>query len=180
MNQHYSAIYQEVRQMRKIGDVVLHGNDGCCRICSIERLNLTGDGSEDYYVLEPLYSKGMKVYVQVCDDDGLERPMNRDEIHQMLIEIHDDKTDWISNEKERQAALSSAIRSNSIRELFSIVSMLYLKRIEQTRKGKKFRVMDEQYLTRSEKIINRALAYGIGVGPEEVPAYIKSVLEGSV
>lgn len=172
-----NKILRKVDYMRQIGDVVLHGSDGCCRITDIRRINLTGDGPQDYYILEPLYSSGVTIYVEAEENDSLREPMQIEEINALLESVRGGEKPWISNEKERQAALNEMFRRGSLPELFGAVVMLYNKRREQTGKGRKFHVSDEHYLERAEKIINRELAYGIGVAPDDVPEYIRSVME---
>lgn len=172
-----SGFSKEGEQMRQIGDVVLHGSDGCCRIMDIRRIDLTGEGQRDYYILEPLYSRGVTVYVEAEENDSLREPMQLDQINALLESVRGSSHPWISNEKERQAALREILREGSIPELFRAFVMLYNKRLEQQGKGRKFHISDEHCLEQAERIINRELAYGIGVEPDAVPAYIRSVME---
>ncbi len=161
----------------KIDDIVSHHSEGICRITSIEELNLFGEGKERYYVLAPIYTPTMKIYVQVSDsDDILRAPLTGDEIHAMIDRLPSSDTRWIEDEKQRQRFLSESIRTGSIEDLMQVVRMLYGKRLEKLRQSRKFHSSDEQYLKKAETIVNRELAHGLGIAPEEVPAYIRARL----
>lgn len=167
--------------MWKIGDYVQHGTDGVCRITDIRKLNLTGEGVKEYFILEPLYAKDTTIYLETKDgDEGLTKPMNRREINALIRKIPENRMHWIANEKDRQNRLGAILKNGSILEVMCAASTLYRKKKEQEKAGRKFRRSDEQCLSRAEKIIGRELAYGIGRTPEEVPAYIGEVLEETI
>ncbi|MBQ9643707.1 MAG: CarD family transcriptional regulator [Lachnospiraceae bacterium] len=164
--------------MWREGDYVLHGSDGVCVITDVQKLDLTGDGAAEYYILEPLYKKGLTVYVETSDsEDSLKKPMDRQEIEQMIGQIPEYEMSWISNERERQDTLGRMLREGELQDLFRVVAVLYRHRQELLRRGKKMRASDEQFLQRADSRINRELAYGIGVAPEQVPQYIRERIE---
>ena len=162
----------------KPGDIVVHGTDGICRITDVKALDLIGEGSKDYYVLVPLYNRTLTIYVETKDaDDTIRQPMEAREIAQMINSIPDMDQQWIADEKERQRFFQEKLREPMVEDLIPVVRMLYRRKQEMTRLGKKFRSADEQILTRAETIINRELAHGLGIDPEKVPEYIKNYIE---
>ncbi|MBQ6363578.1 MAG: CarD family transcriptional regulator [Lachnospiraceae bacterium] len=160
--------------MWKEGDHVLHGSDGVCVIKGVQNLDLMGDGEEEYYILEPLYARGVTVYVRTdAPEESLKKPMNRQEIEQMIGKIPEYEMNWISNERERQDTLGRMLRDGELEDLFRVVAVLYRQRQDLVHRGKKLRSSDEQFLMRADSRINRELAYGIGIAPEEVPQFIR-------
>jgi CarD family transcriptional regulator len=164
--------------MWKVGDYVQHGTDGVCRISDRKRMNLTGEGEEEYFLLTPLYSRDTTIYLETANaDKELRQPMSREEIDRVIRQIPGHRMRWIPNEKDRQNRFGAILRDGSLVELLCAASVLRDKKREQTRAGRKFRRSDELCLARAEKIIGREIAYGIGKSPEEVPDYIGKVLE---
>ena len=164
--------------MWKKDDIVLHGNDGVCRISGIQKLNLFGDGLREYYILESLYARNTTIYVEVgTGDASLEPPLSQPEIDDLIRAIPSMTCEWIPNDKLRQQTLGARIRTGSISDLLAMVSMLLSKKEEIVKTGRKFRAQDEKVLDKAQQIINREIAFGLGVQPEKVPAYISSMLE---
>lgn len=164
--------------MWKVGDHVQYGTDGVCRITDVQMLDLTGEGEEEYFILTPLYSKDTTIYLETRDaETKLRKPMSQEEIDKAILQIPGHRMRWIANEKDRQNRFGAILKEGSLVELLSAASVLYNKKQEQTKAGRKFRRSDELCLSRAEKIISREFAYGTGKTPEEVPAYIGKLLE---
>ena len=51
--------------MFSVGDYVVCGNKGVCRVDQISPLDISGASSEDYYILKPVYSPGSTVYISM-------------------------------------------------------------------------------------------------------------------
>lgn len=165
--------------MWKKDDIVLHGNDGVCRISGIEKLDLFGDGAREYYILDSLYARSTTIYVEVgAGDASLTRPMQQPEIDALIRNIPSMDCEWIPNDKLRQQTLGARIRTGSVSDLMAIVNMLLRKKEEILESGRKFRAQDEKALDKAQQIINRKLAFGLGVQPEKVSSYISALLEG--
>ena len=55
--------------MYSVGDYVVCGNKGVCRVDQISPLDISGASSEDYYILKPVYSPGSTVYISMESAD---------------------------------------------------------------------------------------------------------------
>ena len=164
----------------KEGDIVIHGNDGICRITGIRAENLVGEGLRDYYILVPLYNSSLTIYVETDGaEETLRRPMGEDEIRSVIAAIPTMEMEWIRDEKERHRILQEKLRDPKVGELIPVIRALYRKKQEVLGKGKKFHSADEQILNRAETIVNRELAHGLGIDPDKVPGYIQRIVEGS-
>ena len=60
--------------MFKVGDNIIHGGSGACRVENIGTLN-TGVKGRQYYTLLPYYIKGSSVYTPVDSDKVIMRPV---------------------------------------------------------------------------------------------------------
>lgn len=156
----------------KIGDAVIYGNNGICRITDIQRMRLTEDGEKTYYILEPLYRARMTIYVdQKRGAESFRHPLTVAEIDGLIASIRDQE--WIANEKERQMQNASRIHGGKYSDLLSIISTLYKKDAERRSIGRKLSAADERDRDAAESIISQSFAYSLGIRPDEVPDYIR-------
>lgn len=67
--------------MFTVGDYVVCGNNGICRVQDITTLNISGiDKSRKYYLLKPVFLSGSTVYIPVdTADEAMRKAMNKDE-----------------------------------------------------------------------------------------------------
>ncbi len=165
--------------MWKTGDHVVHRRDGVCRIAALEDLALTSDGPKTYYILTPLYENASRLYVPFDRADQILRDvLTKEEIDSLILGLKDSGPDhWISDEKTRQRTLSEIVKTGSEESLLKMVATLFLKKMEQTEKGRKFHATDEHILNEAEKMINREFAFVLGIEPDSVPDYIGSRME---
>lgn len=163
--------------MWKVNDMVSHGADGVCRIVAIEKMDLIGNGRKEYYILEPVYTSGTTIYVEVgAGDDSLSEPMSRESADALIDSIPELHLEWISDDKERQKGINLIIKSGNLKELLAAVSSLYTAGEERRSRGKKYKSADKQNLVRAEKAVNKMLAYSLQIDPDQVPTYIRKRL----
>lgn len=162
------------------GDIVVHQRDGICRIIGTTSMASGYNPPIDYYVLEPLYENGSKLYIPIDRADNfLRKPISSNDIDKILNGAKDEsneKISWIDDEKKRQSMLSDARKSSDFDVLIGLVSLFYNKKQEQISKGRKFHSADEQFLKDTETRINREFANALGIAPDDVPAYIQKQL----
>ncbi len=156
----------------KAGDTVVHSRDGICSVIGIQEMTLSGEPL-NYYILEPVYEHGSKLYIP-CDKEALflRAPVTREEIHEFIRKLPESEVSWIADEKQRQSMISEMRKSGSSETLLALISLFYRKRDEQHQQGRKFHSSDEQFLKDIETRVNREFAFVLGLDPGEVPAYI--------
>ena len=107
--------------MFSIGDYVVCGNKGVCRVENIAPLEISDtDNNEDYYILKPIYSPGSTVYISMSTADEKLRPVltknEADSLVKMMPGIPDIAVD---NDKQLEGEYKNCIRSNDATELLS-------------------------------------------------------------
>lgn len=163
--------------MWRVNDMVSHGSDGVCRIAAIEKMDLVGNGKKEYYILEPVYSSGTTIYVEVgSGDESLGEPMSRESANALIDSIPDLHLEWIADDKERQKGINLIIKSGNLPELLAAVSSLYTAGEERRSRGKKYKSADKQNLVKAERTVNKMLAYSLQIEPDQVPVYIRKRL----
>ena len=62
--------------MFEIGDYVVHGNSGVCRVESIQNMDgIDGAPQRTYYTLVPIYTSGSKLFVPTDGKRVVTRPV---------------------------------------------------------------------------------------------------------
>ena len=160
----------------KTGDTVVHSRDGICTVIDIREMNIL-DEPKEYYILQPVYERGSKLYIPIDKEALLLRaPVTKSEIHEYVKRLPEADVEWIGDEKQRLNMIADVRKTGTSETLLGLISLFYRKRNEQHEQGKKFHSSDEQFLKDIETRVNREFAYVLGIEPGDVPAYIKETL----
>ena len=158
------------------GDTVVHSRDGICTVADIREMDLSGT-NDMYYILEPVYERGSRLYIPVAREElFLRAPVTKKEILKFIRELPEKEPDWINDEKQRQSMIAAMRKTGSSGTLLGLISLFYKKRDEQHELGKKFHSSDEQFLKDIETRVNREFAFVLGIEPAEVPAFVMKTL----
>ncbi len=164
--------------MYKIGDIVMHGYSGICKITGKEKLRLGRENAlKAYYVLVPLYETANTIYVPVTAEEQMRRPLSTSEVKELIKDIPEMENNWIDDMKKRKDTYASMIKSGKPADLLGLVHAIYSKDKERKAIGKRISEADEKQLMQAEKVLNGELAYGLGIKPEEVHGLISKTIE---
>lgn len=164
----------------KVGDLVVYGNNGVCKVDSIGPSTLSGaDSSKDYYYLIPYYAGNNCRIMIPCDNDRIVlRPLiSKAEANALIKDL--DKIGFIKveDEKTREQTYKNAIRGCDCREMFSLIKTIYNRKQTRLAEGKKVTSSDEKYFLIAEDKLYGELAVALGIEKNEVKEYIRSVTE---
>lgn len=160
--------------MYQIGDTMLYGTEGVCKIGEICEMKVGGVKAE-YYVLQPVYREGSKIFVPVANEllTAKMRPiLTAEQINSMLESLRLESTSWIENAADRKAEFQRILRSNDRTELLRMMRMLFLRRKKLQESGKRLRTNDDQMLRDAQKLLGEEFAPALGISRREVPEYI--------
>ena len=160
--------------MYDIGDYVVYGHNGICRVEDITNPGFSGvDKDKKYYVLQPLNTKGSRIYSPVNNKKVLIRSvMTSEEAEKFIEEIPMVEVLWIGNEKMREESYKAAMLTCEPVEWVKIIKTLYLRGKDRIRQGKKITATDERYLKLAEESLYSELAFALDKQKEEMEAYI--------
>lgn len=165
--------------MFQVGDTILYGTHGVCKIQSIEEMNFSGK-KQEYYILTPVYNQASTFYVPI-HNEVLTKKMNRilsaEEIYELIRTMPDEKTIWIENENARKEYFQAIISGNNRKELVQLIKTLYLHQEKQKEKGKKLHIADERFLKEAEKLLYNEFALVLDMEPNEVLPFIMGQIE---
>ncbi|MBR3684114.1 MAG: CarD family transcriptional regulator [Lachnospiraceae bacterium] len=160
--------------MFQIGEYVVYGSTGVCKVVDIGPMNLPGvDRNRKYYTLEPAYSKGSKVFTPVDNNKNVIRPiLTEDEAKQLIEEIDELENIWIKDEKNRELQYREVLQTCDCREAFRIIKTLYSRKMSRIAEGKKVTASDQNYLHIAEDRVYGELAIALSRPKEKMAEYI--------
>jgi CarD-like/TRCF domain. len=165
--------------MFEIGEYIIYGNHGVCRVEGIGNLDLPGiDKSRKCYTLQPVFSKSSTLYTPVDNDKVLMRKvMSNEEAMELLEKVPEIPVLWIGNEKQREEVYRDALKSHDGTDWIKIIKTLYVRRRERMSHGKKLTYTDEKYLNIAKNCLYGELAIALDIEKDKVEDLINERLE---
>ena len=153
----------------KIGDTVVYGAQGICKIDSVET-KLIGRQKQDYYVLKPIFNQNTSVFVPV-DNEALTAKMlsalTKAQINGLAKKVTDIEVIKASDENQKRELYKSTLSSGNRERLVSLIKTVRLERDTRREAGKKLNISDEQTLRKAETLLYNEIAFVCGVEPDE-------------
>ncbi|MBU5314880.1 CarD family transcriptional regulator [Clostridium bornimense] len=161
--------------MFKIGDYIMYGVTGVCKVTDIIKEKYFNN-EEDYYVLEPVYATTETIIkIPVANKKVFMRNIiSKEDIDNLIEEMPLEKEVWIDDERERNYKFKSMVRSGDYKQWSTLIKTIFLKREEKKLEGKKITQEDERLFKSAEKLLNEEIATILHILPDEVPKYIQS------
>lgn len=163
--------------MFKVGECVIYGSSGACRIADIRSENFGGFPRE-YYVLAPL-TGGSSVFVPTDNEQLVARmraPMTPEQARRMLAEIPKEEVEWIEDNRQRSTRFQQILLEGSAPELMRLTKAVWRRRGELRARGKKNLMADETAFKKAERILFGELSLVLGIAPNEIVPYIEAGL----
>ena len=162
--------------MFAVGDAVVYGTQGVCKISEIVEMTVA-KVTREYYVLVPVYAEKATLYVPVDNEDVIKsrmRPVfSADEVDAIINNVSEGTAmPWISNDMRRKEFCVNTLKSGDRTELMRLIGMLYSHQKDMKEQKKHFHIADERYLKEAENLINEEFAYVLGIEKNEVQRYI--------
>lgn len=160
--------------MFNVGDYIVYGVNGVCKVEEIGSLN-SGNLPKDrvYYTLLPVYLKGSKIFTPADNKKVLMRPvLNKDEAMELIDDIRNIDALWITDEKKRENDYRDALKKCDCKELVRIIKTIYSRKQGRIAEGKKMTMGDEKYFHMAEESLYGELAIPLNMDKEEVKYFI--------
>ena len=164
--------------MFQVGDQVIYGIHGVCRITALESRRVDKRNIE-YLVLDPLDQHGAQFYVPSQNQAALSklRPvMTKEELNELLT-IDACSGTWIADENQRKLRYKELITSGDRKALLQLVYCLHKHKKEQELAGKKIHLCDQNFLKDAEKLLNSEFALILNISENDAADFIRNTLE---
>lgn len=161
--------------MFTIGDTVIYGTQGVCRISDITEMKFAGE-THKYYVLISANDNKSTAYVPIDNEKlvgKMKSVLTPEQIDELIDSIADTKTEWIDDDAARKEYCIAAIKSGNMHELIKIITMLYKHKKQLSESKKSLHSADERALREAEKLLNNEIAYSLEIKASDVTKYIQ-------
>lgn len=161
--------------MFKVGDYIVHGRNGVCKVIDITHIDISGaDRDQLYYTLVPMKSEDSKIFYPVDSDKVVMRSvLSEKEAKKIVSEIDDIEPMWIDNDRQREEKYKEAISSCDCNQLICIIKTLYARNQERIAQGKRITYVDDRYLKEAKQNLHDEFSIALGIEPTEVEQYIE-------
>ena len=171
---HQVFIFQKGFFVFKIGDLIVYGNAGVCRVVEIGKPPLKGipDG-QDYYTRAPYYAEKSVIFTPCDNEKVVMRPIvSKAEADELISRIPDIGFLGIPDEKKREECYKETIRTCDPHKFVSIIKTIYARKQQRISEGKKVTASDEKYFQMAEDKLYGELAIALEIERTEVKDYI--------
>ena len=168
--------------MFEIGEYVVCGNNGVCRVEGTGNLNISGvDKHREYYILKPVYGAGSTVYVPVDSDKiSIRRVMSREEANRLMESLDRMEMIEVEDEKAIEREYRATIQTNDCQEWVRLLKTIHYRKKKRNAKGSKITETDSKYNKLAGDKLYGELALVLGMEREDVEKYVMKHMEVTV
>ncbi|HZK34330.1 MAG TPA: CarD family transcriptional regulator [Bacillota bacterium] len=158
-----------------VGDLIIYGNTGVCRITEITKRDFSGvDKDQLFYVLKPLYD-GYVIYAPVDNSDVFTRPIiSKEKAEQLIGMIPTINAEPFHSRivRELTAHYQASLKTHDCKELIGLTMSIYAKKQDAETKNRKLGAVDVKFMKLAEDLLFGELAAALGIDKESVRDYI--------
>lgn len=156
--------------MYQVGELVVYGAEGVCRVAAIGPLEMRGaQKGTDYYTLTPLYGAG-KIFIPVDTNVSIRPVMTRVEAEALIDRIPEIPEEVYENNNPRllNEHYQALLKSYDCVDLVRLIRAIYAK----GQRGRRLGQVDERTFRKAEEMLHGELAAALDIPPDQVKDYI--------
>ena len=160
--------------MFKIGDIIVYGNAGVCKVEEIGTPDLKSvTDDKDYYTLTPYYSDRSRIFTPCDNDRVIMRPVISSKEAKCIMEsIPESELVEVAEEKHREDIYKSVMKECDCSRFVSLLKTIYIRKETRLREGKKVTSSDEKYFNMAREKLCDELAVAMSLDREKVCAMV--------
>lgn len=160
--------------MHQIGDRVVYGIHGICRIIGIE-IRPVDRKKVEYFVLEPTDQPGARFYVPTQNQAAvakLRKLLTAEQIDEILTSDSVHERNWIDDENKRKQHYRELLAGGDRTAILRMINTLYQHKQAQAAVGRKFHLCDENFLHDAQKLLRSEFSAILEIPLDRVDDYI--------
>lgn len=161
--------------MYKVGDLIIYGSTGVCKVTDITGRNPVGLEQEQlFYVLTPLY-QNYTIFTSTNNTKIFMRPIiTKDEAERLIDMIPAIRAEAYHNRAINQLAehYKESLKTHDCSDLLELCMSIYAKKQAVEQQNRKFGAVDEKFMKRAENLLFGELAVALDIDKEQVSDYI--------
>lgn len=166
--------------MFEVGEYVVCGNKGVCRVEDITTLDIAGvDKERKYYILKPKYQAGSTVYVPVDSArDSMRQVMKCQDARKLIDTIPDVAPLTISNDKLTEQTYKECLKSGNCEDWVRVIKTIWVRKQARLQAGRKVTSVDAKYFHMAEESLYGELAVALNLSRDAVAECVAEGIEG--
>lgn len=150
--------------MFEIGEYVVYGNTGICKIEDITTLDMPGANSDRlYYVMSSVRNNGNRVFLPVDNTKVVLRAvMNEEAVNELLGRIDEIPEIQADNDKVREERYKEFSKGCDCENWVAIIKTVASRKKERMAQGKKITATDERYSRMAGEHLYSELSFVLG------------------
>ena len=168
--------------MYQVGDIILYGNTGVCKVTDIKPLDISKSGQEElYYILKPLFHD-YEVSTPVENNKIFMRPIiSKEEAERIIDLIPSMQAEAFHSRETRELTghYEASFLTHNLEDLIQLTMSIYAKKQALEGQNKKIGALDEGFRKRAEELLFGELSAALGIPKEKVQEYIASRVEAN-
>ena len=155
--------------MFKIGDTVLYGSDGVCKINEVTKKVFSGI-EIDYYVLVPVFNNRSTIFVPVNNKkltDKIKPILSAENIYEIICST-EESPKWIENDIERAEIFKNIVSAGDLKDVVWLVKSICLHKEYLLKIGKNLHKTDELVLKDAIRIIYEELSLTLKISKDDI------------
>ena len=165
--------------MFEVGELVLYGRTGVCRVAEIVEKTLPGEKTPQlFYNLQPLY-QSCSISIGVANTKVFIRPIiSAEEAKALISSLPGLQAEPYHNRNLNQLRehYRACIETYCCADLAALAKSIWLKRRDCEANKRKLGAVDERFLREAEELLFGELAAALGMEKAQMVPYIKSII----
>lgn len=159
--------------MFKVGDYVMYGKNGVCRLTEICRSPFDESDTRIYYVLKPLVGSPAVIYTPVDNDKvALRALMAKKDADRLIEKMPSIEELTVENEKKRRDVYKAATASLYPEGFVSVIKTVRVRRRLLESERRHITEVDSEYESYAKRSLYGELSVVLGIPFEEIERYI--------
>ena len=158
--------------MFHIGDTVMYGGSGVCRITDVKEEKVAGE-RQTYYMLTPLRDPRSTYYCPVDRAEKLRPLLTEKEARNLLQRAPETETVRIPEDGPRREQFTAMLKSGDHLQLIRLIRSLLCHRREREAAGKRLSLADQRILEEARRMLYGELTHVLSLPPDRVSRYIE-------
>lgn len=161
--------------MFEVNDYIMYGMTGVCQVVDITKERIIDDLQKEYYVLKHIYANDTIIKIPTDNEKiSMRKILSKGEVTTLIDNITNSETIWIDDDRQRNDAFKSILKTGDVDNLVKLVRSIYLNKEYKKSIGKKTYKVDQEIMDVAERLLNEELATVLKINPSEVASYISN------
>lgn len=165
--------------MYQVGDYIVYGLEGVCRVTEIGHPRLSGIPKDRlYYTLAP-YAHPGSVYIPVDTELYMRYPLSREEVEAYLSDLPSLPlcSDIPTDSRMIAAYYMEILHSHDCRRILQMCKTIYYKQRALSGSRKSLSVTDMRYWKQGEELLASEIGYVLGQEPPQIIKMLRQCME---